>query len=331
MYIVCDTLFALYIVVRFRPDDQMRLLAFIGAIATFLSFLVVAIYPRAGVDAKTALGAWQGVYPHKNFCAVMTLFLLVPAVLLPLKGVMRLCRNLYVLAALFLVVMTKARTGWIFGILLFCFICILKLSRRVGRKERILITLALSLAVVACAYVCITWSSSILLVLGKDPTMTGRTAIWEAVAHSALKQPLLGYGYFGFWNGFQGEAANTALAASDLSLGNAENGVLQLWLELGSVGVILLVLMLFRTVRNSLIALRANPSSYVEWYACVAFYSVLSLVDGGKFMYPHAIDWVLYLIADAGLAAEVSRLRRGMNTTPHLGLQPSAIVSPIGA
>jgi hypothetical protein len=35
------------------------------------------------------------------------------------------------------------------------------------------------------------------------------------------------------------------------------------------------------------------------------------LVDGGKFMFPNALDWILYVVACIGLALQAERLRAG--------------------
>ena len=38
-----------------------------------------------------------------------------------------------------------------------------------------------------------------LEMLGKDPTLTGRTEIWPYVIDNIYQRPLFGWGYFGFW------------------------------------------------------------------------------------------------------------------------------------
>jgi exopolysaccharide production protein ExoQ len=126
---------------------------------------------------------------------------------------------------------------------------------------------------------------------------------------SIVKRPLLGFGYSAFWIGFKGEAVNLALATGYAGLGNAENGVLQLWLEIGLVGVAVLFLMLLRTCKNAATCFRADSPGYVIWYISLLFLTLLALVDGDKFMVPHAIEWTMYILADVGLAMEAQRLR----------------------
>jgi O-antigen ligase len=73
--------------------------------------------------------------------------------------------------------------------------------------------------------------------LGRDTTLTGRTdKIWGVLLPFALKHPVLGVGYGGFW----------VKLPADLDVGNdfvnqAHNGYLDVFLQLGVVGLILLV------------------------------------------------------------------------------------------
>jgi hypothetical protein len=47
----------------------------------------------------------------------------------------------------------------------------------------------------------------------------------------------------------------------------------------------------------------------VDWYVMILLFTLLSLVDGGKFFFPHALYWMLFVMADAGLAAEARRVK----------------------
>lgn len=311
LFIALNTVFALYLVARFRPDQQMSLILLTGAVAIILSILLVVAYPKAGIDMKEAGGhPWEGLYPHKNVAAMLTLLLLFPVFSIRVKTIgMRLLRVAYVIFSLFLIVMTTSRTGWLLTAGLLPIAALLPKIRRIQARDLLLIllgVLTLSAIVVPLVY---SYSADILKLLGKDPTLTGRTIIWKAVITSAMKRPFLGYGYYAFWNGFKGESINTALAAGDLALGNAENGILQLWLELGLVGVVILGLYLFRTCRNAAIAFRSDAPRYVDWYVMILLFTLLSLVDGGKFFFPHALYWMLFVMADAGLAAEARRVK----------------------
>ena len=99
----------------------------------------------------------------------------------------------------------------------------------------------------------------ILLLLGKDPTLTGRTGIWKLVIASAVKRPILGFGYRAFWTGLQGESAHLALTEGWSPTG-AHNGFLDVWLNLGLVGLGIVFFLRWRgpCVMASLVSSRAS-------------------------------------------------------------------------
>ena len=46
--------------------------------------------------------------------------------------------------------------------------------------------------------------NSLVRAMGKDWTLTGRTAIWTAVVERIDQRPLFGYGYDAFWSSASG-------------------------------------------------------------------------------------------------------------------------------
>src|SRR5688572_18177434 len=81
--------------------------------------------------------------------------------------------------------------------------------------------------------------------LGRDPTLTGRTNIWQTVL-STNTNPLLGTGYDSFWLGPR--LAQVWAVAGPVN--QAHNGYLEVYLNLGMIGVVLLVGLLITSYRN---------------------------------------------------------------------------------
>jgi len=75
--------------------------------------------------------------------------------------------------------------------------------------------------------------------VGRDPTFTDRTLIWNTVL-SVHSNPLVGTGYESFWLGPRLKQVWQAAG----TINEAHNGYLEVYLNLGSVGVFLLVLLL---------------------------------------------------------------------------------------
>jgi O-antigen ligase len=84
---------------------------------------------------------------------------------------------------------------------------------------------------------------SVIVAIGRDITMTGRTVIWDDVLNIASRRPYLGVGFGGFWIG---RLVNIP-SNQNMSwvLGQAHSGYLDAYLQLGLAGVFLLSAVIF--------------------------------------------------------------------------------------
>jgi O-antigen ligase len=73
--------------------------------------------------------------------------------------------------------------------------------------------------------------------LGRDETLTGRTDIWRVLFQVAARSPIVGLGYGGFW-GLHPEIT------SQIQVPQGHNGYLDVYVELGAVGIALLTVFL---------------------------------------------------------------------------------------
>jgi exopolysaccharide production protein ExoQ len=97
----------------------------------------------------------------------------------------------------------------------------------------------------------------VLSVLGKDATLTGRTVLWSTVVERIEERPLLGYGYGAFWNtkGVLREQVRTAVG---WDTPHSHNGLLDEWLDVGLVGVLMLLGAYVLAVKRAWVELRAE-------------------------------------------------------------------------
>ena len=105
---------------------------------------------------------------------------------------------------------------------------------------------------------------AVLSVLGKDATLTGRTVLWSAVVERIEDRPLLGYGYSAFWEatGVQSEQVRTAVG---WDTPHSHNGLLDVWLDLGLIGVLALVAAYVVALKRAWTALRASMQLNGVW------------------------------------------------------------------
>jgi O-antigen ligase len=73
--------------------------------------------------------------------------------------------------------------------------------------------------------------------VNRDETLTGRTDIWLVLREVAATSPIVGQGYGGFWGLHPEITAKTAV-------GEGHNGYLDIYVELGALGIVLLAVFL---------------------------------------------------------------------------------------
>jgi len=110
--------------------------------------------------------------------------------------------------------------------------------------------------------------------VGKDPTLTDRTKIWSFVL-SMHTNPLLGTGYESFWMGPRLEWFwhNAGLGP----INEAHNGFLEVYLQLGGIGVCFVSIFLIASYWNICRGLKTHSpqaSLNLAFWIVLAFYSV---------------------------------------------------------
>jgi O-antigen ligase len=78
-------------------------------------------------------------------------------------------------------------------------------------------------------------TTAVINLVGRDETLTTRVPTWELLL-SMVKDPVLGFGWEGFWLGERQEIVYEKTALR----GNAHNGYLEMYLNLGLIGLFIL-------------------------------------------------------------------------------------------
>jgi O-antigen ligase len=157
-------------------------------------------------------------------------------------------------------------------------------------------------------------ADGILQTIGKDPNFSERTIIWHAAAASLAQHPVLGYGYAAFWQGLAGPSLSIVLAAG-WELQQAQNGYLDLGLQIGACGLALLFALLVQAAINFTRCFKGSSNApYVRWCAVVVMCSLLYNLGETSFLMQH-LDWLLLLLACVGLQKEARAFRQRFKDT----------------
>ena len=314
VYQAMNIWFALYLSVRFRPQRQLALFQVLGWLVVVASIAVASLDPAYGRDQTlatsglgTTLGTWIGIFNHKNYCAIVVCFLLSASLYrIPSTPFSKCARAIFVFLSLFLIFMTQSRTGWIVAAVLVTYVAAMKVLRRRNGIDRAALIGGALVMCIALSCVVVQNYSELMLMFGKDPTLSGRTDIWHAAFQSAIKRPFLGYGYQAFWNGAEGESANVLLTLGFIPP-HAHSGFLETWLELGLVGLLLFVASAVQAFRNAYLCTLRGWSRNAEWCLCIVVLTVTSNVAEVTVMTPNYVVWIMYILACIGLNREARR------------------------
>ena len=111
-------------------------------------------------------------------------------------------------------------------------------------------------------------SAGLLEMLGRSPTLTGRTQIWSAVL-SVHTNPLIGAGFQNFWMGSRMLRADQLCG---MGIQEAHDGYLQIYLDLGWIGVFLLGVVIFTGYAKIVALYRQN---YRVGMALLAYFTAI--------------------------------------------------------
>jgi O-antigen ligase len=262
--LLLSSAFAIYIVIRFDPRTILNILVVAFAIFATVGVLAAAI-PGVGITPGGAYaGAWRGLAGQKN---VFARSLALAVAILPAAAFVGLVsRRKTALAvsvvALGLLILAKSATALVAavaGLTIGAMLYVALGARVFGRRLRpeLGITFLVVTAVVIAMVVTYGWFA-ILEALGRDPTLTGRTKLWDWAIAINGDRAWLGSGFRAFWIGANTKYFFEVFAwnqnpdgtRSDNFAGpeHAHSGYVDTYLELGMVGVAALAMMVLSAV-----------------------------------------------------------------------------------
>jgi exopolysaccharide production protein ExoQ len=100
----------------------------------------------------------------------------------------------------------------------------------------------------------------ILAAYGKDTTFTGRTNIWSGVLWAIERRPFVGYGYGGVWVSENVEPTFSMMRRIGFRAFHAHNGLLDVVLQVGGIGIVLFLCLFVPTLLSSLRLARRGSS-----------------------------------------------------------------------
>ena len=258
------------LVVLSDPDAKEAVCTLLRRLCYLLiptSLLLIKYYPNLGKQYEFWSGAsmFVGVTTSKNMlgvaCMVSGIFFFWDTVMRWSDRRNRRNKQTIILNLLFIVI-----TLWVLNLsnsatsrvclVLGCLV--IAAARRKGIKRNPFL-LKVLIPVCLCLYMVLQYgfgiNGALAGMVGRDPTLTGRTVIWDAVL-SIHTNPLLGTGYESFW---LGPRLTKVWLQTGVGINEAHNGYLEVYLNLGLIGLFLLVAFLISSYRAICRRLETSP------------------------------------------------------------------------
>jgi exopolysaccharide production protein ExoQ len=129
---------------------------------------------------------------------------------------------------------------------------------KVVRKRLVLSLGVATVVLISASVLFFDLGGGVLQAMGRDPTLTGRSHIWEALLRVPIN-PVFGTGFESFWLGKRLERLWTIPIMDGIN--EAHNGYLEVYLNLGWIGVALFTALIATGYRNVLRALDREPEA----------------------------------------------------------------------
>lgn len=285
---LATTIFALFLVTAFDWREILRLFGGTLRVILFSSVLfelyaalvvrgpIQPFFPNYSGNKPPAVAFYwtqgnlftddriQGVVGNSNMLAYMSMLgLIVFAIELSANTTSRLVSGLSIASALPMLLLARSAS---IGFALAAVFAAAVVSVLVeGKKKRIrhrYYRVAWGF-IGAGALVLLAYRAQIFDLIGKSPDMTGRTKIWKLVLRLIDQRPLQGWGWSSYWIPWV-EPYQGLVVMNHVPYFQAHNAFLDVWLQLGIVGLGLFVLLLGMTfVRLWRLAVRHTSPLYL--------------------------------------------------------------------
>ncbi len=250
------SLYGILLATRYSFDTVIRLLSWMFVIVTTSSFIAVLAGADWALEIRdermytgiaTSVEAWKGVTAGRDslgyVTGLTTIVALTYMLFMKRNTTNKILLGCILCCSIATLVGTTYVTAIISVIIAVLYLVVLKMNMLL-RGSSVLKFSLVSFILILITAVAVLFYIPVLELLGRDSTFTGRTLLWENLLNNVIsRKPILGYGFGSFWQGgtiyqFVSEDFNWA--------GQAHNGYIHMWVELGVIGLFVFLFMLFQ-------------------------------------------------------------------------------------
>ncbi|MFZ4790772.1 MAG: O-antigen ligase family protein [Candidatus Competibacteraceae bacterium] len=134
--------------------------------------------------------------------------------------------------------------------------------------------------------------NSLFQAQGRDPTLTGRSLLWNDLIALGMKNPILGYGFGGFWTP---ERMAYLKELHPWGPGESHNGYIEIFITTGIIGVIIFCSVVITAMKGAF----RQSTEYFEYGLFRLIFLIIVLVHNyseAGFLRPTHLMWFVFLL-----------------------------------
>jgi exopolysaccharide production protein ExoQ len=283
--------------------DLMRglFLCFALSLILNLPFVLVGSVNFAQYGSKLLVIGYQGYFEGKNYlgeCAGAAFLLAMHEI--TYRGWRRTLGILVTVIAVLLVFLSDSKTALGLALISPSLAAVTLIVRKITRISTAIILLSIPACYFILSSVTNFSMNRISYMLYGDSTFTGRTIIWDFAQHEIERSPLVGWGYRSFW--LVPDSPSLEAPGWVKMMPNAHNGYVDTKLELGYIGLTLLVVFIIATLHAIGRVADRDPGRARLLLSLALFIIAYNFLES-LWMRGFEFLWVVFLI----VAAETAR------------------------